>query len=209
MNKLTLLFTGIFLTFGSAWVGLVAYPVANLGQMQPLPNEETGGVLPPTQSGLAVAGQKVYAANGCMECHTQQVRPDPLTTDIAKQLGKRQTVPRDEIREHTALLGEYRIGQDLSNYGARQTDAAAIHRHLYEPQSVNSWSNMPSYSYLYEYRKIVSQPSAHALQGLTGSRAPKPGYEVVPTQQAEALVAYLLSLNQNYPLPESPEPTAK
>jgi hypothetical protein len=36
MNKLTLLFTGILLTFGSAWVGLVAYPVANLSNMQPL-----------------------------------------------------------------------------------------------------------------------------------------------------------------------------
>jgi cytochrome c oxidase cbb3-type subunit 2 len=209
MNKLTLLFTGIFLTFGSAWIGLVAYPVANLAHMEALPDEETGGLLPPTQSGLAVAGQKVYAANGCMECHTQQVRPDPLTTDIAKQLGKRQTVPRDEIRDHTAFLGEYRIGQDLTNYGARETDVSAIHRHLYAPTSVTSWSNMPSYSYLYEYRKIVSQPSAHAVQGLTGSSAPKPGYEVVPTQQAEALVAYLLSLNQNYPLPESPEPTAK
>jgi cytochrome c oxidase cbb3-type subunit 2 len=209
MNKLTLLFTGIFLTFGSAWIGLVAYPVANLAHMEALPDEETGGLLPPTQSGLAVAGQKVYAANGCMECHTQQVRPDPLTTDIAKQLGKRQTVPRDEIRDRTAFLGEYRIGQDLTNYGARETDSAAIHRYLYAPSSVTPWSNMPSYSYLYEYRKIVSQPSARALQGLTGSSAPKPGYEVVPTQQAEALVAYLLSLNQNYPLPESPEPTAK
>jgi cytochrome c oxidase cbb3-type subunit 2 len=209
MNKLTLLFTGIFLTFGSAWIGLVAYPVANLAHMEALPDEETGGLLPPTQSGLAVAGQKVYAANGCMECHTQQVRPDPLTADIAKQLGKRQTVPRDEIRDRTAFLGEYRIGQDLTNYGARESDVAAIHRHLYAPTSVTPWSNMPSYSYLYEHRKIVSQPSAHALQGLTGPRAPKPGYEVVPTQQAEALVAYLLSLNQNYPLPESPEPTAK
>jgi cytochrome c oxidase cbb3-type subunit 2 len=101
MNKLPLLFTGLFVTFGSAWIGLVAYPVANLGKMQPLPNEETGGLLPPTLSGLAVSGQKVYAANGCMQCHTQQVRPDPLTTDISKELGKRQTVARDEIREHT------------------------------------------------------------------------------------------------------------
>ncbi|MEI8293508.1 MAG: cbb3-type cytochrome c oxidase subunit II [bacterium] len=209
MNKLPLLFTGLFLTFGSAWVGLVVYPVANLGKMQPLPDEETNGYFPPTVSGLAIVGQKVYAANGCMECHTQQVRPDPLATDIAKQLGKRQTVARDEIREHTPFLGQYRIGQDLSNFGTRETDPSAIHRHLYAPKSVSDWSNMPSYSYLYENRKIVGQPSAHALQGLTGAFAPKPGYEIVPTQQAEALVAYLLSLNQNYPLPESPEPTAK
>ena len=32
------------------------------------------------------------------------------------------------------------------------------------------------------------------------------GYEIVPTYEAEALVAYLVSLNRNYPLPEAPEP---
>jgi len=37
--------------------------------------------------------------------------------------------------------------------------------------------------------------------------SPPEGYEVVPTYEAEALVAYLLSLNRNYPLPEAPEPT--
>jgi cytochrome c oxidase cbb3-type subunit II len=32
-----------------------------------------------------------------------------------------------------------------------------------------------------------------------------PGYEVVPTEDAKALVAYLLSLKRDYPLPEAPE----
>ena len=63
---------------------------------------------------------------------------------------------------------------------------------------------MPSYSYLYKVRKIQGQPSNESLVGLTGPHAPKPGYEVIPTDDAKALVAYLLSLNQNYPLPESP-----
>ena len=210
MNKLPSLFTGIFLIFGSAWLGLVNYPLKNLGNLQPVPDEATGGVLPPTVSGLAVAGQKVYAANGCVECHSQQVRFSPLTTDIDKELGKRQTVARDYIREKTALPGTLRVGQDLSNYGARAgEDINAIHRHLYEPRSVNPWSNMPSYCFLYNVVKIQGQPSNEAVIGLTGPRAPKPGYEVVPTEKAKALAAYLLSLNQSYPLPESPVATAK
>lgn len=205
MNKLPLVFIGILFVFGSAWLGLVGYPVKNLGNLQPVPDEATGGVLPPTVSGLAFAGQKVYAANGCVECHSQQVRLAPLTTDIAKELGPRQTVARDYLREQTALPGMQRVGQDLSNYGARAgEDINAIHRHLYEPRAVTPWSNMPSYSYLYKVRKIQGQPSNEAILGLTGPKAPKPGYEVVPTEQAKALVAYLLSLNQTYPLPESP-----
>ena len=209
MNKLPLVFLGILVVFGSAWVGLVSYPVKNLGNLMPVPDEATGGLLPSTVSGLAVAGQKIYTANGCVECHSQQVRLSPLTTDIKKELGKRQTVARDYLREKTALPGTLRVGQDLSNYGTRALDINSIHRHLYEPRSVNPWSNMPSYSFLYKVVKIQGQPSKEALTGLTGPGAPKAGYEVVPTENAKALVAYLLSLNQSYPLPESPVATAK
>ena len=209
MNKLTTFIIAILVVFGLSWAGLVAYPITTLAHLQPLPDEDTGGSFPPTTSGLAVAGQKVYAANGCVHCHTQQVRLAPLSTDIAKNLGKRQSVARDYIRDHTPFFGSSRIGQDLTNYGVKETDANAIHRHLYEPRSVVEWSSMPSFRYLYDYRKIVSQPSAQAIQGLTGPNAPKPGFEVVPSPEAQALGAYLLSLKQNYPLPESPEPTAK
>lgn len=207
MNKLPLIFVGAFLTFLSAWIGLVAYPTLNLGNLQPLPDEETGGFLPPTTSGSAVAGQKVYAASGCMYCHSQQVRWSPLSTDIAKGLGARQTVARDYIREKVTYLGTMRTGPDLSNIGVRQPDANWHHQHLFEPQTITDWSIMPSYRYLYKTRKIVGEPSADAIPGLRGPNAPKAGYEVVPTEDAKNLVAYLLSLKRNYKLPEAPEPT--
>jgi hypothetical protein len=47
--------------------------------------------------------------------------------------------------------------------------------------------------------------SADALK-LSGSRAPPAGYEIVPTEEGKALVAYLISLKRNYALPEAPEP---
>jgi cytochrome c oxidase cbb3-type subunit II len=204
MNRLPLLFLGIFITFASAWAGLVAYPYLMLGRLMPFNDEASGEVLPPPLPGLAQAGQRVYAANGCLYCHSQQVRPAYLSTDIAKGLGPRRTVARDYIRERPAFLGTMRTGPDLTNVGIRY-NADWQHRHLYEPAIVTKGSIMPSFRYLYRMRKIQGAPAADAITGLEGPHAPPPGYEVVPTEDAKALVAYLLSLKRNYPLPEAPE----
>ena len=209
MNKLPLIFLGVFLTFAFSWLGLVAYPYLTLGHLQPLPDEETGGYFPPGSSGLAVAGQRVYAANGCLYCQSQQVRLAPLSTDIEKGLGPRQTVARDYLRAQPVFLGTMRTGPDLANIGARQPDAGWHHRHLYEPRSVTGWSVMPSFRFLYKMQEVQGQPSGDAVKGLGGPHAPPPGSEVVPSDEAKALVAYLVSLKRNYPLPESPEPPAK
>ncbi len=207
MNRLPLLFLGIFATFASAWIGLVAYPYIALGNLQPLIDEDSGAIMPPPLSGEAIAGQKVYASAGCIYCHTQQVRQPYITTsDIERGWGSRATVARDYIREQPVFLGTMRTGPDLANVGKRWPDPMWHHRHLYEPLEVSPGSIMPPYRYLYRKQKIVGQPSMNAVQGLVGPHAPEPGWEVVPTEEATALVAYLLSLNRDYPLPEAPEP---
>ena len=60
---------------------------------------------------------------------------------------------------------------------------------------------MPSYRFLYEERRITGQRSADALV-LKDKDAPPPGWEVVPSYEAKALVAYLMSLDQSHPLQE-------
>lgn len=205
MNKLPLLFIGILATFASAWVGVVAYAYVNLGNLQPVESEETGDFLPPQMSGNAVAGQRVYASAGCLYCHSQQVRQSPLTTDIAKGLGPRQTVARDYMHDRPVFLGTMRTGPDLTNIGVRQPSVEWHHQHLYEPDVVSAGSIMPSYRYLYRVQKIEGEPSGDAIP-VRGPHAPKEGYEVVPTQEAKDLVAYLIELRRNYPLPEAPEP---
>ena len=60
---------------------------------------------------------------------------------------------------------------------------------------------MPSFRFLYETRKITGQRSAAALQ-FNGVGGPEEGYEVVPTPDAQALVAYLMSLDQSHELKE-------
>jgi cytochrome c oxidase cbb3-type subunit 2 len=203
MNRLTTLFAGFFLTFLTAWMGLVIIPYIQFGQLEPKLDEDTGDQFPPARSGLAERGKQVYQASGCIYCHSQQIRPYDVEDGHNRGWGARRTVPRDYLNDKPHLLGTMRTGPDLTNVGQRLSDAAWHHEHLYAPQSKSPWSTMAPYKYLYRVQKIQGQPSPNALK-LEGEYAPPPGYEVVPTPDAEALVAYLLSLNRNYALPEAP-----
>ena len=82
-----------------------------------------------------------------------------------------------------------------------QYSAAWHHRHLYSPRSVNVDSDMPAYRFLYEKQHISGEPSVNALK-LARADAPPDGWEIVPTYDAECLVAYLMSLDQSHPLKE-------
>ena len=206
MNRMTVIIVGAFLTFLTSWFGLVLYPYLKLGRFLPETDEATGNLNPPPLSGLAIRGQQVYAASGCVYCHSQQVRQIGIGSDLERGWGARPTVARDYMRENPVFLGTMRTGPDLANIGARQSSAKWHHQHLYQPAVVSPGSIMPSFSYLYVTQKIQGQRSERALD-LLPPNVPPPGYEVVPSTDAEALVAYLLSLNRNYPQPEAPEPS--
>lgn len=203
MHRLPTLLSGIFLVFLTSWIGLVAYPAIQLGRLAPLAKADTGMTVPPVYGGQAVAGEQVYAAEGCISCHSQQVRQTSFTrSDIERGWGVRPSVARDYLRDSTAFLGTRRLGQDLANIGIRRPDAAWHYRHLYAPAGVSEGSVMPSYAHLFTVRKIEGGRSAEALD-LGGDVAPRSGYEVVPTAEAKNLVAYLLSLRHDYALPEA------
>ena len=331
MKGLAPLFLGIFGTFAFSWVGLTVIPNWQIGHLNPQSDEDGTDSYPRPQSGMFERGAHVYAANGCMYCHSQQVRPEYAGADIERGWGNRRSAPRDYIFERPLFLAKMRMGQDIANIGARapaeqqspppagaaspaaspggatspagsaapQTAAPAAapatqgaaassgavasakaaspaatqqsaspspagspassapkgspsaapptgvgspspgamansspgatttpssgpqtagppwpeqtlgeppmysaawhHVHLYSPRSINLDSNMPSYRFLYEKRRIRDQRSADALQ-LTGSDAPPEGWEVIPTYDARCLVAYLMALNQSHPL---------
>src|SRR5437764_13990306 len=71
------------------------------------------------QSGMVQQGARVYAANGCIYCHSQQVRADYAANDIERKWGDRRSAPRDYIFDRPVFLGKMRMGQDLANIGAR------------------------------------------------------------------------------------------
>src|SRR3954466_15139333 len=119
MKGLVPLLLGIFGTFAFSWAGLTMIPNAQIGHLDPQADEEGTDVYPIQKSGMAERGRKVYMANGCVYCHSQQVRPDYAASDIERKWGERRSAPRDYIFDRPVLLGKMRMGPDLANIGKR------------------------------------------------------------------------------------------
>jgi cbb3-type cytochrome oxidase cytochrome c subunit len=119
MKGLAPLFLGIFGTFAFSWVGLTVIPNWQIGHLNPQMEEDGTDVYPQPQSGMVDRGRRVYAANGCIYCHSQQIRADYAADDIERKWGDRRSAPRDYIFERQVFLGKMRMGQDLANMGAR------------------------------------------------------------------------------------------
>ena len=119
MRGLAPLFLGLFGTFAFSWLGLTVIPNIQIGALNPQADEEGTDIYPMPKSGMAEHGRRVYAANGCVYCHSQQLRPDYASADIDRKWGERRSAPRDYIFERPVLLGQERLGPDLSNIGKR------------------------------------------------------------------------------------------
>jgi cytochrome c oxidase cbb3-type subunit 2 len=214
MNRSSLIFVGLLLIFLTSFIGLVIVPYVQLGRLLPDIDDTTRDQTPAAFPGIAEQGRAVYAANGCVYCHSQQVRSRKSGSDLDRGWGgdtdPRRTVARDYLRDRAAYLGASRMGPDLANVGSRRDKADWHFQHLYDPAEVAPGSNCPPMHFLFERRTIVGQPSIDALQA-PGAERPVPGrQELVPTPQAKALVAYLMSLKRSsYKLPEAPSEPAE
>ena len=116
MDRGMVIFIGALLTFSSSWLGLILYPYWQLNGEQPYQKDPTDDPYPVPLQGQAVAGRKVYQQNGCMYCHSQQVRSEKYGNwwedghmktgaDIKRGWGARRTVSRDYLYDRPILLG--------------------------------------------------------------------------------------------------------
>ncbi|MEX1114563.1 MAG: cbb3-type cytochrome c oxidase subunit II [Akkermansiaceae bacterium] len=194
MSRFRYIFIGFLATFATAWLGLVIAPSLQYGkEAAALPEV----ALTPEMS-LIREGERVYAANGCIYCHSQQLRSNSFGSDVARFWGTRRTVAADYLGDGKAMLGTMRTGPDLSNIGQRMASPAWHYQHLYNPVSTSPGSIMPAYQFLFEKVPVVDgKPDPDALAvGAGGDRIDADGMQLVPTLEGRALVAYLLSLKR-------------
>src|SRR5690554_2421389 len=142
-------------------------------------------------------GQHIYISEGCVACHTQQVRPVPsdevfgrpaVPADFARYK------PKDAFVQAPSLLGSQRTGPDLTNIGERQPSEIWQNMHLYNPRTVVPDSVMPSHPWL--FKEVETPVPGQTVVKLPEGFGPANGNAVVTTERSEALVAYLLSLKQ-------------
>lgn len=218
MSRSGYLFPGLLACFAISFGVSVVSPNNQIGALSPSFKEEDkviSDIYPSKGGGTAARGREVYISEGCQACHTQVVRGSE-SADIDRGWGIRRTVARDHLYELPPVLGASRLGPDLANVGSpnwrnepeadlvkpAKRDAAWQFSHLYEPKLILRESNMPSYRHLFVKRKISGSPSPDALV-LSKGHGPTEGYEIVPSDDAKALVAYLASLDRSFPLKEA------
>jgi cytochrome c oxidase cbb3-type subunit 2 len=193
MDRGMVIFLGALLTFSSSWLGLVLYPFWQLNNEQPYQKDAADQPYPQPLAGPALAGQTVYVQNGCMYCHSQQVRSEKFGNwwedgvmrtgaDIRRGWGARRTVSRDYIHDRPTMLGTMRTGPDVANVGTRYS-AAWHHNHNFNPRAVNAWSIMPSFAFLYTRQKVVAGQKSDRALTLGREWTVDPGYRWRPADR--------------------------
>ncbi|RMF74621.1 MAG: cytochrome-c oxidase, cbb3-type subunit I [Acidobacteria bacterium] len=212
----------------SAWVG-IAVVSASLFEIVPTflirSNVPTIATVTP-YTPLEVLGRDIYIAEGCNNCHSQQVRPMRHETERYGEYSK----AGESVYDHPFLWGSRRIGPDLHRVGGKYSHLWHL-RHLDDPRSTTPQSIMPSYAHLIDQRleldELPRRLRALASLGVPYDRELTEGVEMARAQaqriadeiveqggpeglenrRVTALIAYLQRLGTDlFREPEHPAP---
>jgi len=89
---------------------------------------------------LELAGRDIYIREGCVNCHSQMIRPLRHETERYGEYSK----PGESVYEHPFLWGSRRIGPDLARVGGKYPHLWHV-RHMEDPQAITAMSIMPAY----------------------------------------------------------------
>ena len=92
---------------------------------------------------LELAGRDIYIREGCVNCHSQMVRPLRFETERYGEYSK----PGESVYDHPFLWGSRRIGPDLAREGGLKSNLWHL-RHFENPREVNAKSLMPTYTHI-------------------------------------------------------------
>ncbi|QTN33813.1 cbb3-type cytochrome c oxidase subunit II [Akkermansiaceae bacterium] len=90
-------------------------------------------------------GRQVYISEGCIHCHSQYSRPGSVDETIWGTAAQAEMT----LKQQPVLIGNRRQGPDLTNIGARRSDAW-LKAHFIDPRALSPDSAMPSYAHLFQ-----------------------------------------------------------
>jgi len=139
---------------------------------------------------LELAGRDIYVAEGCYNCHSQQIRtmkPDVLRYGDYSRLG-------ESIYDHPFQWGSKRTGPDLAREGGKRPNVWH-YDHMRAPAEISPGSNMPPYPWLLDNTVDWSRlPAKIAAMRVLGVPYPEWTDEEILAnmqEQADAIVADL------------------
>jgi cytochrome c oxidase cbb3-type subunit I/II len=172
-------------------------------------------------SPLELAGRDIYIANGCYNCHSQQVRPLRWETERYGEYSK----IGEFVYDHPFQWGSRRTGPDLARAGyvGSSTYKSAVwhYNHFVNPTEMNPKTIMPAYPWLAEKdvnleiipkkikaMKSLGVPYEEGFEDIASDEYMKEaqaivdelkqsGVDVEPTKEIVAMIAYLHKLGRD------------
>jgi cytochrome c oxidase cbb3-type subunit 2 len=160
---------------------------------QPSLNKAVVGLEP--YDALQLSGRDLYIREGCVNCHSQMIRPFRAETE---RYGHYSTAG-EFVYDRPFLWGSKRTGPDLHRVGGRYSDE--WHRvHLFNPRDVVPESIMPAYPWFEDTPLDASdiRTKMRALR-ILGHPYSDEAIEAAPQMlqgksEMDAMIAYLQSL---------------
>jgi cytochrome c oxidase cbb3-type subunit 2 len=179
-------------------LSILVISVAGLVQIVPLffqhsTTQAVAGVQP--YEALQLIGRDVYIREGCVGCHSQQVR---MLQSEVQRYGP-YSLAGESRYDRPFLWGSKRTGPDLARVGERYSDE--WHRvHLRNPRDLVKESNMPAYPWL-QHNSVASENIQQRMRVLRTLGVPytQEQIDAAPEQlkgknEEDAMVAYLQGL---------------
>jgi len=129
---------------------------------------------------LELHGRDIYIREGCVNCHTQMVRPFRSETERYGEYSK----SGEFVYDHPFLWGSKRTGPDLHRIGGKYSNAWHFN-HMLAPDAVSTGSIMPAYPWLFE-QEIDKTLTAGKIKALRTIGVPyEEGFEATANEQLE------------------------
>jgi cytochrome c oxidase cbb3-type subunit II len=183
---------------------LIVVAISFGGLVQIVPLMFKGAIVEPADgvepySAIRLAGRDVYIAEGCYNCHSQQIRPFRAETERYGHY----SVAGESVYDHPFQWGSKRTGPDLARVGGRYSDDWH-YLHMIDPRAVVPDSNMPAYPWL-EHRFVNGQAMERRMRALrrlghpyTDEQLDNAAAELAGVTELDALIAYLQGLGTEW-----------
>ncbi|TCD01116.1 cytochrome-c oxidase, cbb3-type subunit I [Pedobacter psychroterrae] len=123
-------------------------------------------------SALELQGRDLYIKEGCVNCHSQMIRPFRSETERYGEYSK----AGEFVYDHPHLWGSKRTGPDLAREGGKYSNAWHFN-HLLDPQTMSPGSIMPAYEWLITQELDTTTTRAKINAMRTLGVPYEPGYE--------------------------------
>lgn len=126
---------------------------------------------------LELHGRDLYIREGCVNCHSQTVRPFRSETERYGDYSK----AGEFVYDHPFLWGSKRTGPDLHREGGKYSNAWH-YNHMMDPRTMSPGSIMPSYDWLID-QKLDTTNTAAKIKAMQTLGVPYPANYALKANQ--------------------------